>query len=146
MQGYYLNLPNLDVLSFDLARPEAPELTLKEVLNRNNAVYHYFCSSIHNPEKLYRALEKFNEIQSRQNDTDTQSLGCKHHNEDLNKNTNTYQEIICCFCQKADTENNLQAAGTDHATQLKPNQSTTQSTHHMSITRITEFLVSGRQC
>ena len=144
MQGYYLNLPNLNVLNFDLARPEAPELTLKEGLNRKNAVYHYFCSSIHNQEKLYRALEKFNKNQSRQNDTATQSLGCKHHNEDLNKNT--YQEIFCCFCQKADIENNLQAAGIYHATQLKPNQSTTQSAHHMPITRITEFLVSGRKC
>ena len=49
------------------------------------------------------------------------SLPCKRLSEGLNRITSN--EVICCFCRKTDTENNLHRAGTYNTTQSKTNES-----------------------
>lgn len=96
-------------------------MALKEGLNHNDTVYHYACSSKYNQQKLDCAPEKFNKIQSKQKFIDTQSPPCKRRSKGLNRIT--FREVICCFCRKTNAENDLDAAGTHHAKQSKPNMS-----------------------
>lgn len=61
LRDYPAEFTKINVLGFDLARPETERISLKESLNHNDTVYHDACSSKYNQQKLDCAPENFTE-------------------------------------------------------------------------------------
>ena len=110
-------LPQFDrnnALDFDLNRLITEGLTLRNSLEKNNALYHHTCAAKYNQQKLDRAIKKFNRIPDPHHEADVQSPPCKRRSEGAQ--IHSTRDFVCCFCSQSDIESNLHAAGTLHAT------------------------------
>ena len=92
--------------------------TLENALIEKEAKYHKTCYNDYSEEKLKRAKErqhKSNVV----NDTSENLCSTSQSTRSTDTTNHDLGKLVCCFCSEIDTENNLTAAGTFHATKNK---------------------------
>ena len=116
----------LNELGFDISRLDTTGLTLQESLEQNHAVYHHSCRTKYNQQKLDRAKQRAKKRSEPKASSEPHNP-CKRLRKD---DDSASHGIFCCFCREEDSESNLRAAGTMHASTSKTNIE-----HVMTITQ-----------
>ena len=107
-----------DGLQFCLDKLKANYDTLENALIKKEAKYHKKCYNDYSKEKLKRAKERQNKSNV-VSDASEQLCSPSQSIRSRDTSNHDFGKLICCFCSETDTENNLTAACTFHATKNK---------------------------
>ena len=91
--------------------------TLENALIKE-AKYHKKCYNDYREEQLKRAKERRNKSNVA-SDTSEQLCSPSQSTRSRDNSKHDFGKLVCCFCSETDTENNLTAADTFHATKNK---------------------------
>ena len=111
----------INALKFDIGRITSQNENLADIMSKNSAKYHHTCKTKYNIRMLQRETDKLDRVKVSSgpiSDIDAQSPPFKRRSSVSSKDGDRSQ-FICCFCNEADSQENLVAAGTLYAKKSK---------------------------
>ena len=132
-----------DGLPFCLDKLKGNYDNFENAIIEKEAKYHKKCYNDYSEEKLKRAKERQNKSNV-VSDTSEQLCSPSQSTRSRDTSNHTFGKLVCCYCSEIDTEDNLTAACTFHATTKKYHKSTSamNTSKHQKLQMKTKLATS----